>query len=59
MSGKPAHMQDKIAISRDRIGNHGYKRCPLMQRPESGNHPAVDQLLQNNRQLTIHASRAA
>jgi hypothetical protein len=26
-----------------------------MQRPERSNHPAMDQLLQNNRQLTIHA----
>jgi hypothetical protein len=58
MSGKPAHMQDKTAIPRNSIGHHRYKRCPLMQRPERGNHPAMDQLLQNNRQLTIHVSHA-
>jgi hypothetical protein len=29
-----------------------------MQRPERSNHPAMDQLLQNNRQLTIHVSHA-
>jgi hypothetical protein len=25
-----------------------------MQRPERGDHPTTDQLLQNNRQLAIH-----
>jgi hypothetical protein len=26
-----------------------------MERPESGGHPALNQLLQNNRQFTVHA----